>query len=186
MATRRSARRRTRLIAFACGREVRQATRATVRCRRCPDRLGARWSRERGPVQLPALSGRWADRAALAQSAERLTRNEKVVGSIPTGGSVVTCENVGACQIRARCVGGGSTSRRRLGPVGATGTLSNEAVADLGVVVSAAWSGWLARVHGVDFGVALVVLGDVRAPAQLPGDLSASRVAIGRGAGLAS
>jgi hypothetical protein len=26
-------------------------------------------------------------RAALAQSAERLTRNEKVVGSIPTGGS---------------------------------------------------------------------------------------------------
>src|SRR5690625_2087094 len=27
------------------------------------------------------------DRAALAQSAERLTRNEKVVGSIPTGGS---------------------------------------------------------------------------------------------------
>jgi hypothetical protein len=28
-------------------------------------------------------------RAALAQSAERLTRNEKVVGSIPTGGSEV-------------------------------------------------------------------------------------------------
>ena len=33
--------------------------------------------------------------AALAQSVERLTRNEKVVGSIPTGGSVVISQEIG-------------------------------------------------------------------------------------------
>jgi hypothetical protein len=34
-------------------------------------------------------------RAALAQSAERFTRNEQVVGSIPTGGSTLTSGNAG-------------------------------------------------------------------------------------------
>src|SRR5260221_14030858 len=37
-----------------------------------------------GRLSAPSPSGR---RAALAQSAERFTRNEQVVGSIPTGGS---------------------------------------------------------------------------------------------------
>ncbi len=37
-------------------------------------------------VTVPAWCP-WAQHAALAQSVERLTRNEKVVGSIPTGGS---------------------------------------------------------------------------------------------------
>ena len=37
-----------------------------------------------GRISWPPTAGR---RAALAQSAERFTRNEQVVGSIPTGGS---------------------------------------------------------------------------------------------------
>ncbi len=37
-----------------------------------------------GRLSAPPPSSR---RAALAQSAERFTRNEQVVGSIPTGGS---------------------------------------------------------------------------------------------------
>jgi hypothetical protein len=44
-------------------------------------------SRSRPATLLPR-SGRQPGPAALAQSAERLTRNEKVVGSIPTGGSL--------------------------------------------------------------------------------------------------
>jgi hypothetical protein len=46
-------------------------------------------SRSRPATLLPR-SGRQPGPAALAQSAERLTRNEKVVGSIPTGGSTRT------------------------------------------------------------------------------------------------
>src|SRR5690625_4466579 len=46
------------------------------------------------------------DRAALAQSAERLTRNEKVVGSIPTGGS--TPHNAAGLHKR-RCLASGLT-----------------------------------------------------------------------------
>ena len=42
---------------------------------------------ERWPALVAFAVGPGAGRAALAQSAERLTRNEKVVGSIPTGGS---------------------------------------------------------------------------------------------------
>ena len=43
---------------------------------------------ERWPALVAFAVGPGAGRAALAQSAERLTRNEKVVGSIPTGGSI--------------------------------------------------------------------------------------------------
>src|SRR5258708_38280930 len=43
-----------------------------------------------GRLSAPSPSGR---RAALAQSAERFTRNEQVVGSIPTGGSI-SCSSV--------------------------------------------------------------------------------------------
>src|SRR5258706_13935940 len=41
-----------------------------------------------GRLSAPPPCGR---RAALAQSAERFTRNEQVVGSIPTGGSLCCC-----------------------------------------------------------------------------------------------
>ena len=53
-----------------------------------------------GRLSPPPPSGR---RAALAQSAERFTRNEQVVGSIPTGGSL-SCSSVTFIDLNFDCL----------------------------------------------------------------------------------
>jgi hypothetical protein len=55
---------------------------------------------ESPPPSRYTLASAHAPPAALAQSAERLTRNEKVVGSIPTGGSTQTPRSEGSSLAR--------------------------------------------------------------------------------------
>src|SRR5665647_831900 len=59
-----------------------------------------------------ALRRRGGATAALAQSAERLTRNEKVKGSIPLGGSTASPQVNGGLRPRSR-----APIRPRIGPL---------------------------------------------------------------------
>ena len=74
-------------------------------------------------------------RAALAQSVERFTRNEKVVGSIPTGGSAKTPAQ-SVCELGVLCV---------LYDAGAGGRFVQ-------VVAFSAHAGWADRLGGVGLG----------------------------------
>lgn len=99
---------------------------ATTQLRSRQIRPGGVSDSESPPPSRYTLASASAPPAALAQSAERLTRNEKVVGSIPTGGSTRTPRSSlkergrsrGACD-RAFCfsawVGGAEVRRRGQG-----------------------------------------------------------------------